>query len=119
MKDGCRLAPQLLTPPTVVAAYRNIFNLKSTSIASPVAQVIVSSIKKDIKMPISPFTGSIEFKLIIRAFDAKVIRTAKIDYTYTSTWPFPPRRLFLSSVPVEDVGQQPARLLFRRALSRI
>jgi hypothetical protein len=33
-----------------------------------------------------PFTGSIEFKLTIRAFDSTVIRKAQIDYTYTPTW---------------------------------
>lgn len=39
-------------------------------------------------MPMSPFSGSIEFKLTIRAFDVQVIRNAKVNYTYTPTWPY-------------------------------
>ena len=35
-----------------------------------------------------PFTGSIEFKLTIRAFDEQVIRKAQVTYTYTPTWPY-------------------------------
>ena len=33
-----------------------------------------------------PFSGSIEFKLTIRAFDVSVIRQAMAIYTYTPTW---------------------------------
>lgn len=36
----------------------------------------------------SPFTGSIEFKLAIRAFDERVIRLARISYMYTPPWPY-------------------------------
>ena len=36
----------------------------------------------------APFSGSIEFKLTIRAFDKSVIRRAMVTYTYTPTWPF-------------------------------
>ena len=35
-----------------------------------------------------PFSGSIEFKLTIRAFDKQVIRKALVNYTYTPTWPY-------------------------------
>ena len=35
-----------------------------------------------------PFSGSIEFKLTIRAFDASVNRKALVTYTYTPTWPY-------------------------------
>jgi hypothetical protein len=35
-----------------------------------------------------PFSGSIEFKLTIRAFDKSVIRRAMVAYTYTPTWPY-------------------------------
>jgi hypothetical protein len=37
---------------------------------------------------VSPFSGLIEFKLTIRAFDERVIRRARVDYTYTPTWPY-------------------------------
>jgi hypothetical protein len=33
------------------------------------------------------FIGQIEFTLSIRALDESVLRTAKIDYAYTPTWP--------------------------------
>ena len=36
----------------------------------------------------APFSGSIEFKLTIRAFDASVNRKALVTYTYTPTWPY-------------------------------
>src|SRR5271169_3449611 len=39
-------------------------------------------------MPKPPFSGSIEFKLTIRAFDASVNRKALVAYTYTPTWPY-------------------------------
>ena len=35
-----------------------------------------------------PFSGSIEFKLAIRAFDEPVIRKARVIYTYTPPWPY-------------------------------
>ena len=35
-----------------------------------------------------PFSGSIEFKLTIRAFDEQVIRKAQVIYTYTPTWSY-------------------------------
>ena len=35
-----------------------------------------------------PFTGSIEFKLAIRALDERVIRLARVSYTYTPPWPY-------------------------------
>jgi hypothetical protein len=35
-----------------------------------------------------PFSGSIEFKLSIRAFDASVNRKALVAYTSTLTWPY-------------------------------
>ena len=35
-----------------------------------------------------PFSGSIEFKLIIRVFDESVVRKALVNYTYTPTWPY-------------------------------
>ena len=35
-----------------------------------------------------PFSRSIEFKLAIRAFDERVIRKARIIYTYTPPWPY-------------------------------
>jgi len=33
-----------------------------------------------------PFSGSIEFKLTIRAFDTTVVRKAMVIYSYTPTW---------------------------------
>ncbi|WP_428667621.1 hypothetical protein [Reyranella sp.] len=39
-------------------------------------------------MSTPPFSESIEFKLTIRAFDERVIRTARVDYTYTPSWPY-------------------------------
>jgi len=35
-----------------------------------------------------PFSGSIEFKLTIRAFDESVIRKALAIYAYTPSWPY-------------------------------
>jgi hypothetical protein len=35
-----------------------------------------------------PFSGSIEFKLTIRAFDERVIRNALVNYTYTPAWAY-------------------------------
>jgi hypothetical protein len=39
-------------------------------------------------MTTSPFSGSIKFKLTIRAFDKQVMRKALVNYTYTPTWPY-------------------------------
>ena len=39
-------------------------------------------------MPQPPFSGSIEFKLTIRALDERVIRRARVNYTYTPTWSY-------------------------------
>jgi hypothetical protein len=36
----------------------------------------------------SPFSGSIEFKLTVRAFEKRVIRSAQINYGYTPAWPY-------------------------------
>jgi len=36
----------------------------------------------------APFSGSIEFKLSIHAFDKQVIRKALVNYTYTPTWSY-------------------------------
>lgn len=36
----------------------------------------------------TPFAGSIEFKLTIRALDQLVTRQAQVNYTYTPTWSF-------------------------------
>lgn len=33
------------------------------------------------------FIGKIEFTLSIRSLDESVLRTAKVDYAYTPTWP--------------------------------
>ena len=35
-----------------------------------------------------PFSGSIEFKLTIRAFDKQVIRKALVNYTYSPSWSY-------------------------------
>jgi hypothetical protein len=35
-----------------------------------------------------PFTGSIDFKLTIGAFDVRVVRKACATYTYTPAWPY-------------------------------
>lgn len=35
-----------------------------------------------------PFSGHIEFKLAFRAFDERVIRLARVKYTYTPPWPY-------------------------------
>lgn len=35
-----------------------------------------------------PFSGTIEFKLAIRAFDERVIRKARAVYTYAPQWPY-------------------------------
>ena len=35
-----------------------------------------------------PFSGSIEFKLTIRAFDQSVIRQAMVNYPYTPAWSY-------------------------------
>src|SRR4030088_2308500 len=35
-----------------------------------------------------PFTGSIEFKLAIVAFDVRVVRKARADYAYAPPWPY-------------------------------
>jgi hypothetical protein len=35
-----------------------------------------------------PFSGSIAFKLTIRAFDVSVVRKAMVTYTYTPTWSY-------------------------------
>jgi hypothetical protein len=35
-----------------------------------------------------PFTGSIDFKLAIGAFDIRVLRKARVSYAYTSPWPY-------------------------------
>ena len=36
----------------------------------------------------APFSGSIKFKLTIRAFDEQVIRKAQVTYTNTPTWSY-------------------------------
>ena len=36
----------------------------------------------------SPFSGSIEFKLTIRAFEKQVIRSAQVNYSYTPAWAY-------------------------------
>jgi len=36
----------------------------------------------------APFSGSIEFKLTIRAFDEQVVLKAQVTYTYTPTWSY-------------------------------
>jgi hypothetical protein len=53
-----------------------------------VVKVIVISITKGIEMAKSPFSGSIEFKLVIRAFGVSVIRQAMALYTYTPAWSY-------------------------------
>lgn len=35
-----------------------------------------------------PFSGSIEFKLAFSAFDERVVRKARVVYTYTPPWPY-------------------------------
>lgn len=53
-----------------------------------------------------PFTGSIEFKLTIRAFDSSMIRRAKVNYFYTPTWLYyhPPSRAECSGDGHLDFG---------------
>ena len=35
-----------------------------------------------------PFTGSIDFKLAIGAFDVRVVRKARVTYAYMPPWPY-------------------------------
>jgi hypothetical protein len=39
-------------------------------------------------MTTATFTGSIDFKLAIGAFDVRVLRKARVSYTYTPAWPY-------------------------------
>ena len=39
-------------------------------------------------MATPPFTGSIDFKLAIGAFDVRVLRKARITYAYMPAWPY-------------------------------
>lgn len=39
-------------------------------------------------MSVPPFSGSIEFKLTIRALDERVNRQARVNFTYTPSWPY-------------------------------
>jgi hypothetical protein len=39
-------------------------------------------------MTTAPFTGSIDFKLAIGAFDVRVLRKARLTYAYTPAWPY-------------------------------
>jgi hypothetical protein len=39
-------------------------------------------------MTTPPFSGSIEFKLTIGAFDKRVVRNALVTYTYTPSWSY-------------------------------
>ena len=39
-------------------------------------------------MTTPPFTGSIDFKLAIVAFDVRVLRKARVAYAYTPAWPY-------------------------------
>ena len=39
-------------------------------------------------MAASPFTGSIDFKLAIGAFDVRVLRKARLTYAYMPAWPY-------------------------------
>jgi hypothetical protein len=39
-------------------------------------------------MTAPPFTGSIDFKLAIGAFDVRVLRKARLTYAYTPAWAY-------------------------------
>jgi hypothetical protein len=39
-------------------------------------------------MTTAPFTSSIDFKLVIGAFDVHVLRKARLAYAYTPAWPY-------------------------------
>lgn len=57
-------------------------------------------------MTTPPFTGTIDFDLTIRAFGERVLRKARVMYTYTPQWPYfhSPSQTERTSNPRLDLG---------------